>query len=117
MEKKTKLVILGGVVALNVSGAIAADFEIGAKDADRSKKFEASATGFVVNEFTFTASKNVGLMANEGKTAISVQAANIKGSRIFGGSSNGGGGIKACKDESVANPEPKKPATENDGCA
>ncbi len=116
MNKNAKVVVLGGVIALgmaagtaNAAGSAAAD----AKGADFS--FTATNGNFVVSGFKMKLSNNVGLNAADNATAVAVSAASLKGTRIFGGSSNGGG-VKDCLGTSTATPKPIAPKPEDDGC-
>ncbi|MDK2124748.1 hypothetical protein [Parachitinimonas caeni] len=116
MEKHTKLVIAGGVMALNLASSVAlAEVSIEAADTTRDATWAVSEGGFVTHAFTFKVSNNVGLQAKDSETAVAVQAANIKGTRIFGGSSNGGG-VKDCSNASIDKPSPSMPSPAEDGC-
>ncbi|MDK2125760.1 hypothetical protein [Parachitinimonas caeni] len=117
MNKNAKVVVLGGVIALgmaagtaNAAGSAAAD----AKGADFS--FSATAGNFVVSGFKMKLSNNVGLNAADNATAVAVSAASLKGTRVFGGSSNGGG-VKDCTGSSKAAPTPIAPGADKDGCS
>ncbi|MDK2123220.1 hypothetical protein [Parachitinimonas caeni] len=124
MEKSTKIVILGGVVAMglatgtaNATAVSAAASATGAVATFTVPTGTASAGGFVTNSFTFKLSNNVSLAAQDSSTAVAVSSASTKGTRVFGGSSNGGG-IKDCSGSSVANPAPKAtPDADKDGCS
>ena len=95
-----KLAIAGFVSMALSGGAFAAscdgDCAITATNAAQNVQYHGSGmTSFVVNNFAFSVSSNVGLNSAEDSVGIAVGTASSKGRIAFTGSSNGGS-VAAC---------------------
>lgn len=107
MKQNTKVVVLGGIAALTMTNAASAAQDFAA-NSTTALAYTATANMFVTNTFSFKLSKDVAMKTDEDATSIAVNAANQKGTRTFGGTSNGGG-IKDCDNTSLSKVEPVKP--------
>ncbi|MDK2123221.1 hypothetical protein [Parachitinimonas caeni] len=116
MEKSTKVIVLGGVVAMGLTAGTANALSVAANATGTLGTWSVTAGNFVQNAFTFKLSNNVALIALDSPTAVAVSTASTKGTRAFGGSSNGGG-VRDCDGSSVATPAPKAATATGDGCS
>lgn len=116
MEKSTKVIVLGGVVAMGLSTSTANALSVTANATGTLGTWVVTATNFVQNAFTFKLSNNVALNAQDGPTSVAVSTASSKGTRAFGGSSNGGG-VRDCDGSSKATPSPYAAVATGDGCS
>lgn len=107
---KVKTIALIGVATLGMSGlAFAEDQAIAAED-QRTNTYTAEANDamFVVDDFTYTLSANVGLNTLEDTGTFTVGTASSKGRNAFTGSSNGGS-VSTCGPASTGNDAPTVP--------
>ncbi len=116
MERNSRIVIMGGVIALGVASGMANAQSETASATGTTGTWVVTATNFVQNAFTFKLSNNVALNANDSPTAVAVSTASTKGTRAFGGSSNGGG-VRDCDGSSAATPAPRPATATGDGCS
>jgi hypothetical protein len=119
MMKKLAIV---GIASLTLSGmatsafAASADVTAGPKAQDVAYTADGN---FVVNDFRFAVSANVGLASVEDTVAIAVGTASNKGRNAFTGSSNGGS-VTTCGDATTGSTIPTVPTpslTANGGCS
>ncbi|MDK2125288.1 hypothetical protein [Parachitinimonas caeni] len=116
MERSSKIVIVGGVIALGIASGSASAQSEAASATGTTGTWSVTAGNFVQNAFTFKLSNNVALIANDSPTAVAVSTASTKGTRAFGGGSSGGG-VRDCDGSSVATPAPKTATATGDGCS
>jgi hypothetical protein len=115
MKKTTKIVMVGGIIAMGMATAQAQSFGPGTASAAKVT-FTVTTGNFVQNAFSFSLSNGVSMNANDNNTAFAVSAANSKGTRAFGGST-AGGSVRDCDGSSVASPAPKAATAGTDGCS
>lgn len=122
MKTKQKL-ILGCALTVTLVAPLAASaaaVAIAASDTPTAATVASGDLGgFVTSQFFFTPSRSVAVKADGTATMVAVQAGTNRGSRRFGGSSNGGS-VKECGTGSEVTPgtsvaSPTTTAT-SDGC-
>lgn len=110
-------------LALLAAGSVfAADADIAAQPTAKTHDYTAD-TGtppkYVVSDFKFVVSANVGLKSTENTTAIAVQTANLKGRNNYSGISDGGS-VAQCGDPTTGSAAPTLEApvlNKANGCA
>ena len=117
MDKSTKIVVMGGVVAIGLisSQANAAT----ACTTGTASSIVGAAGSFIKDTFTPKCSVGVTVSFLQDGSAIAVKSGSSKGMHTFGGSSEGGG-VRQCQSSSIATPESSAataPTTTNDGCS
>lgn len=118
---KVKTIALIGVATLGMSGLTFAEDQSIAADDPRTNTYTAAEADamFVVDDFTYTLSANVGLNTLEDTGTFTVGTASSKGRNAFTGSSNGGS-VTACGPASTGNTPPVVPSpslTASGGCS
>lgn len=119
--KFSKMAIVG-VISMGLSGVALAEGEDAAEATTCDGDCDITATGaaqdvayiadedgaFVVSNFTFAVSSNVGLASTEDNVAIAVGTASQKGRNAYTGSSNGGS-VTTCGEATIGSAVPEVP--------
>ena len=126
---KIKTLAILGAATLSLSGFAQAGTCTGgdgggcaltASNSATDNTYTAGTDGFVVNDFTFSTSANVGLNSAEDSVAVAVGTASNKGRNAFTGSSNGGS-VSNCGEPTTGSaipdvPSPSTDAADESGC-
>ena len=117
MEKSTKIVVMGGVVAIGLISS-QANAEV-ACTTGTATSIVGAAGSFIKDTFTPKCSTGVTVSFLQNGNAIAVKSGSSKGMHTFGGSSEGGG-VTQCQSSSIATPESSAataPASTTNGCS
>ena len=117
MDKSTKIVVMGGVLAIGLVTS-QAQAATGCTTGTASSVTGNSAS-FIKDTFTPKCSTGVTVTFTQSGSAISVKSGSTKGMHTFGGTSEGGG-VSQCESSSLAAPATTAataPATETNGCS
>lgn len=113
MNKQSKIVVIGGVIAMGVaSNAFAVVACSGT--AGNGTSVTGATTNFIRDGFTPKCSANVTVNFVQGADRVDVRGGSSKGMHTFGGSSEGGG-IVQCESSSVATPSANASVTAGSG--
>lgn len=102
MNKQSKIIVMGGVIALGLSGnAMGA---VGCNGtAGNGTSVTGNPTSFIRDGFTPKCSANVTVNYDQNALMVAVRGGSSKGMHTFGGTSEGGG-IVQCETTSLATP-------------
>lgn len=117
MDKSTKIVVMGGVLAIGLlSQAQAAG---NACSSGTGVAIAGNSASFIKDSFTPKCSTGVEASFAQSTTAVSVRSGSSKGMHTFGGTSDGGG-VAQCESSSVSAPATTAataPASATNGCS